>query len=71
MIGLSEALVQSPSEARTFKVYHREFKEFVLKQFRDGVWVTPQPGDIVKAFIREFEVISNEPGNVVVKEILK
>jgi len=63
------SVCKKKSETKTIKVKHKDNKPFVLKKWSGDNWDKPDVGDIVKIFGTDFEVISNEPGNVELKKV--
>ena len=49
------------------RVRHRDNKPFILKKWNGANYDTPDIGDVVTIFGTDYEVVSNEPGNVLLK----
>ena len=77
MTTLLETLATNAPEPRTYKVSHKEHKLFVMKHWDGKAWNVCQPGDVVTVDEprfgpkRKFEVVMNEPGNVMIKEVFE
>lgn len=57
----------SDSDEKVITRKHKGGKNFVMKKWNGNSWDKPDIGDVIRIFGTDFEVVSNEPGNVQLK----
>ena len=57
----------SDSDEKVFTLKHKDGKKFVMKKWNGNSWDQPDIGDVIRIFGTDFEVVSNELGNVQLK----